>query len=173
MPVNKISAPYFAIQILALEKPPQNPSFFKNVEKAREFKCSDGFVRYTVGSYASAEAARDGVSEVKSKGYSQCFVVDISDYNLKGDKSVKDKDTIDPDKTYTAQIAAYRYPVYTDEFEEFDHVMEFYHDDRVYRYTVGKFDGNEALDELKKVQEKGYPNAHLVPLDEYSPFRIE
>ncbi|MFW6042917.1 MAG: SPOR domain-containing protein [Marinilabiliaceae bacterium] len=175
VPVREISAPYYAIQILALKKSPQNPSFFKSIDRAREFECRDGYVRYTVGRYESKKEAQQSLSDVKSNGYPESFIVDIRDYDLKtgGGKS---KDTeIDPDKTYTVQIAAYRYPVYKDHFEEFDvdEVLEFYPDDKVYRYTVGEFKGSDATDELKKVKEKGYPNARLVPLEEYKPFRIE
>ena len=171
--VREISAPYYAIQILALKKSPQNPSFFKSVDRAREYDCSDGFVRYTVGHYQSQKEAKQSLSNVKSMGYPECFVVDIRDYNLKKGGATNSGQKIDPNKTYTVQIAAYRYPVYKDHFEEFDRVMEFYHDDRVYRYTVGEFKGSDAKEELKKVKEKGYPNAHLVPLEEYRPFRIE
>lgn len=173
IPVNEVSAPWYAIQILALKKSPQNPSFFTSVDRAREFDCKDGFVRYTVGRYESKSEAKENLSDVKSMGYSECFVVDIRDYKLKdGGKKTRDQE-IDPDKTYTVQIAAYRYPVYKDHFEEFDQVMEFYPDDGVYRYTVGEFKGSKALEELKKVKKKGYSNAHLVPLDEYKSFRIE
>lgn len=173
--VREISAPYYAIQILALKKSPQNPSFFKSVDRAREFDCRDGFVRFTVGRYDSKMEAKNRLSDVKSMGYSECFVVDIRDYNLKQGGQINKDQKIDPDKTYTVQIAAYRYPVYKDHFEEFDQdqVLEFYPDDRVYRYTVGEFKGVNALEELKKIKEKGYPNAHLVPLEEYRPFRIE
>ena len=173
VPVHKISAPYYAIQILALEKSPQNPSFFKSVDRAREFDCTDGFMRYTVGRYESKKEAGNSLSHVKSMGYSECFVVDTRDYSLKQGRQINNDQKIDPNKTYTIQIAAYRYPVYKDHFEEFDQVMEFYPDDRVYRYTVGEFKGSNAAEELKKVKEKGYPNAYLVPLDEYRPFRIE
>ena len=173
VPVHEISAPYYAIQILALKKSPQNPSFFKSVDKAREFDCRDGFVRYTVGRYQSKTEARQSLSDVKSMGYPECFVVDIRDYNLQKNGVNNNDQKIFPDKTYTVQIAAFRYPVYPDHFEEFDQVMEFYPDDRIYRYTVGEFKGRNAREELRKIKGKGYPNAHLVLLEEYRPFRIE
>ena len=174
LPVSEISAPYYAIQILALKETPQNAEFFRNVDRAREFECRDGFVRYTVGRYSSKQEASRDLSEYKGKGYSQSFVVDIRDYNLaEGNQVIRNDQKIEPDKTYTVQIAALRYPVYLDHFEEFDQVLEFYPDDRVYRYTVGEFKGENAAEELKKVQAKGYPNAHLVPLEEYKPYRIE
>jgi hypothetical protein len=173
IPVKEISAPYFAIQILALRKPPQAPGFFKNIDQAREFDCSDGYVRYTVGSYNSADAARQDIADVKSLGYSECFVVDLRQYKLNGSSYSGGEFTIDKNAVYTIQLAAFRYPVYVSHFEEFDNVLEFYLDDRIYRYTVGKYRGNEAVDELNRVKAMGYPNAHLVLFDKYSSYQIE
>lgn len=173
IPVSQVSAPYFAIQILAIKRPPQNPSYFKNVNQAREFECSDGYVRYTVGSYSSKQEARADIERIKRKGYPQCFPVDIRDYNLNGGYVSNEKGSFDPNTTYTVQIAAFRYPVYTNHFDEFDHVMEFYPDDRIYRYTVGKYKGSEAKDVLRRIKAIGYKQAHLVPLEKYSSYRIE
>jgi hypothetical protein len=173
VPVKSVSAPYFAIQILALKEPPQAPSYFKNIEFACEFECSDGFVRYTVGNYSSAEDAREDIARIKSLGYSECFVVDLRNYTLDGAKSSGEKFYVDKNTTYTIQLAAFRYPVYINYFEEFDNVMEFYPDDRIYRYTVGEYKGTEASDQLDKVKAMGYPHAYLVPLDKYLPYQIE
>ncbi|WP_010418928.1 SPOR domain-containing protein [Anaerophaga thermohalophila] len=173
--VHEISAPYFAIQILALKRPPQNPSFFKNIDKAKEYVCADGYVRYTVGEFESKEEARQNISIVKSMGYTECFVVDIRGYNLARGASSTVSSGYEPDENtdYTVQIAAFRYPVYTSEFEEFDDVMEFYLDDRIYRYTVGRYSGAEAKRALERIKSMGYPQAHLVPYEKYKPYRIE
>lgn len=174
VPVKEISAPYFAIQILALKKAPQAPSYFKNIDRAREFDCADGYVRYTVGSYNSAADARREISKIKSLGYSECFVVDLRSYTLNGSR-YHGKVGFRPDENtvYTIQLAAFRYPVYVSEFERFDDVMEFYPNDRIYRYTVGKYSGDEAMDQLSRVKEMGYPQAHLVPYEKYQPHQIE
>lgn len=173
VPDKEISAPYFAIQILALRKPPQAPGFFKNIDQAREFDCSDGYVRYTVGSYNSADAARQDIADIKSLGYSECFVVDLREYNLNGSSAGSGTFSLDKNAIYTIQIAAFRYPVYVSHFEEFDNVMEFYPDDRIYRYTVGKYRGVEASEQLNRVRAMGYPQAHLVLFDKYSSYQIE
>ena len=100
LPVSEISAPYYAIQILALKETPQNAEFFRNVDRAREFECRDGFVRYTVGRYSSKQEASRDLSEYKGKGYSQSFVVDIRDYNLaEGNQVIRNDQKIEPDKT--------------------------------------------------------------------------
>ena len=174
VPVSSISAPYFAIQILALRKAPQDPGFFKNIDQANEYDCADGYVRYTVGSFASAAQARTEIDRIKSLGYSECFVVDLRSYNLNG-ASWKGKSGFspDPNSIYTIQLAAYRYPVYVSEFEEFENVMEFYPEDRIYRYTVGEFPGDLAMAELSRIRGLGYPQAHLVPIEKYRPYQIE
>lgn len=173
VPVSEVSAPFFAVQILAIKRAPQNPSFFKNIERAREFECRDGYVRYTVGAYSSKREARADMERIKSKGYPESFVVDIRDYDINGEYVSNRKVSFDPNTTYTIQIAALRYPVYANHFDEFDNVMEFYPDDRVYRYTVGKYKGSEAKEVLRRIQAIGYKQAHLVPLEKYSPYRIE
>lgn len=77
-------------------------------------------------------------------------------------------------KTYTIQIAAYRYPLYTKEFNLEVEVMEFYCSDNIYRYTVGKFeDETPARELLKTVRESGYPDAFLIDYKKYELFRIE
>lgn len=171
--VQEISAPYFAIQILAIQRPPQNPSFFKNIDKANEYVCADGYVRYTFGAFNSKEEARQNIERVKSMGYTECFIVDVRDFNLGKTNTRVSAFEPDGNTIYTVQLAAYRYPVYTSEFEEFDDVMEFYPDDRIYRYTVGRYSGEEAKSALNRIKSMGYPQAHLVPLEKYNAFRIE
>ncbi|PRY93850.1 SPOR domain-containing protein [Marinilabilia salmonicolor] len=172
VPVEEISAPYFAVQILALKKAPQDPSYFKNIERAKEYECADGYVRYTVGAFSSAAEARTHISKVKAAGYSECFVVDIRNYNLYGNEGGTSVKT-DANTVYTVQLAAYRYPVYVSEFEGVDDVMEFYPKDRIYRYTVGEYVGEEAVTELERIKAQGYPQAHLVPVEKYRPYQIE
>lgn len=77
-------------------------------------------------------------------------------------------------KTYTIQIAAYRYPLYTKEFNLEDEVMEFYCSDNIYRYTVGKFEDEAKVRELLiKVRESGYPDAFLIDYKKYEVYRLE
>lgn len=174
--VHDITAPYFTIQILALAEPPGNPEFFNDIEVAREFISTDGFVRYTVGEYRTfAEAARD-LDQVKAKGYQDAFVLNLRKISLKGSdyQSTGVEGFVpDPNREYTIQLAAYRFPVYVSEFEQFETVYEFYMQDRIFRYTTGRFLGNTALQELENVKRKGYPDAFLVRFDQYERYRIE
>ncbi len=179
MPVSSLTAPYFAIQILALKLPPTNPAFFSNVELAYEYNCNDGFVRYTVGPYESYALAKADIERVRALGFEDPFVVDVRKYDLKEDYSSafrfdeKGKLPPDPKGIYTIQLAAFRYPVYVSHFAEFENVMEFYFKDEIYRYCVGKYSGDKALENLARVRAMGYPQAYLVLLENYLPFQIE
>ncbi len=169
-------APYFAIQIIALKQAPQMPEFFHNVEMAREYRCNDGYLRFCVGDFNSYDEAKAAVASVKADGYDQAFVVDTRSYQLNDSEynngSSSDK-KIDPNKTYTIQLSAFRFPVYLSHFKDLDNVMEFYMKDKIFRYTIGQFKGSVAADELAKIKAHGYKDAHLVELDKYLPFKIE
>ncbi len=85
----------------------------------------------------------------------------------------KQEIVLSPDKIYTIQITASRYPFYTSELKEFSQVFEFYMPDKVYRYTEGKYRGEKATEELEKVISYGYKEAFIVEWDKYAPYQIE
>ncbi|WP_068473674.1 hypothetical protein [Saccharicrinis aurantiacus] len=159
----------FAVQIIALKLPANEPGFFNNIENAREFTCSDGYVRYTVESFATYNEAKAMVDHYKELGYVQSFVVNCADYILDG--SVKNR--FDPNANYTVQLSAFRFPVYLSHFDGVDNVMEFYMKDRVYRYTVGSLKHEAAEVLLAELKKKGYKDAYITALDPYLPFQIE
>jgi len=195
--VDVISAPYYTIQIAALQLPPENPGFFNNVDIVREFSCNDGFVRYTVGEYSTfADASRE-LDRIKSLGYADAFVLNLKRLTLEnspvsgssafssGSGSSGSKSGVSggssgkpfvpvPGQKYTIQLAAMRFPVYISEFEGFKDVKEYYmKSDRIYRYCVGIYEGNQALSELEKVKASGYKDAYLVPIERYAAYQIE
>ncbi len=161
----------YAIQIIALKYPAGEPTFFKNIEKAREFKCGDGYVRYAVGSFSSYDKAKSELVYYKDLGYSQSFVVNTKNYNL--GSNAQSSFTPDPNKRYTVQLSAFRFPVYLSHFKGLENVKEFYLKDRIYRYTVGDYSYEDALAELKNIKEKGYSKAFVTELDAYLPYQIE
>ena len=168
--------PYFAIQIIALRLPPQAPQFFKNVDVAREYACMDGYLRFCVGEYQTYEEAKLALPDVKDMGYDQAFVVNTSTYQLSYNEmapSVSGSEEIDPNKIYTVQLSAYRFPVYLSHFENIDHVMEFRLKDKVFRYTTGEYLGTVAEEELQRIKALGYKDAVLVELAKYLPYKIE
>lgn len=177
--VNAITAPYYTIQIVALKMPPGNAGFFKNVEVIKEYICNDGYVRYTVGEYASFKLAAQELDRIKALGYGDAFVLNLRKISLDGNAhSVSsavssDKFTPKAGVDYTVQLAAMRFPVYLTHFEEFEDVKEYYMKDKIYRYCVGSYQGQQALDELERVRKMGYKSAFLVELEDYLPFKIE
>ncbi|MCW3804869.1 SPOR domain-containing protein [Plebeiibacterium marinum] len=174
---NLSDKPDYAIQIIALKYPAGEPGFFNNVEEAREFDCADGFMRYTVGSYPNKKAAQNELVYYRDLGYTQAFIVNTSKYILKGGKSVSSGINFkpDPNKTYTIQLSAFRFPVYLSHFKglEEKNIMEFYLDDKIYRYTIGKYKYEEAVAELGQIKAKGFKNAYVRELDSYLPYQIE
>ena len=170
-----INAPYYTIQIVALRLPPGEPEFFRDVDKVFEYVCNDGFVRYTVGRYSSFSDAAKELPKYQGMGYNDVFVLNTRKISLDKNDYQPSSNEIGPlaGVEYTVQLAAYRFPVYVNEFEEFDNVAEYYMKDRIYRYCVGSFDGSIANQELAKIKKMGYPNAFLVPLNKYRPFKIE
>ncbi len=170
-----VQEPYFAIQIVALRLPPQMAEFFHNAEVVREYACTDGYVRYCLGQFNTYEAAKAAINAVKAKGYRQAFVVNTNEYLLEGNSadSATNEKEIDPDKIYTVQLSAFRFPVYLSHFKDVDNVMEFRMKDKVFRYTTGQFEGRIAEEQLAKIKALGYKDAHLVELDLYLPFKIE
>ncbi len=175
--MEKAEAPYYAIQIIALKHPPGVASFFQSVEEAREYVCIDGFVRYAVGQFDSYTEAKNNLNDIKGLGYDQAFVVNTANFKLRVDETSESvgagNKKIDPAKTYTVQLSAFRFPVYLSHFENVENVMEFRMKDKVFRYCVGEFLGAVAKEELSKIKELGYKDAYLVELDNYLPYKIE
>jgi hypothetical protein len=177
--VNAITAPYYTIQIVALKMPPGNPGFFKNVELAKEYICTDGYVRYTVGEYATFKLAAQELDRIKALGYADAFVLNLRKISLDGTahsapvQSSKGEFVPKPGVDYTVQLAAMRFPVYVSDFEEFENVQEYYMKDKIYRYCVGTYQGQTALDELERIRNMGYKGAFLVEVNDYLPFKIE
>ncbi|MGQ1787232.1 SPOR domain-containing protein [Saccharicrinis sp. GN24d3] len=161
----------WAVQIIALKHPAGEPEFFKNIEQAREFRCADRFVRYTVGSYTNYQAAKNEVIYYKDLGYAQAFVVNTAKYNIGG--AARSGFVPDPNKRYTIQLSAFRFPVYLNYFKGIENVKEFYLKDRVYRYTIGDYTYEDAMSELNDIKAKGYPKAFVTELDAYLPYQIE
>lgn len=167
------TSPYYAIQILALTLPPQEPEFFANVNQAREFACSDGYVRYVVGEYGTFAEASADLDKIRSLGYADAFVVNTRKLGAQASGYAAKKLEIDPNKTYTIQLSAFRFPVYLSHFENVDGVMEFYMKDKIYRYCVGKHLGASVEGELEKIKQLGYKDAYIVEFDSYLPYQIE
>ena len=172
--MDKAVSPYYSIQIIALKEPPGEPAFFNKVNVAFEFPCADGYVRYCVGQYNNWSEAQAQLASIKALGYGQAFVVNTRKYDLEGSVwSNNSAKQIDPNKIYTVQLSAFRFPVYLSHFKDLENIMEFRMKDKVFRYTIGKYPGSSAKDELQRYKSMGYKDAYLVEFDKYAPFMIE
>ena len=174
--IDEPSAPYYSIQILALKLPPSDASFFQNLAEVKEYPCNDGYVRYCVGSYNSFSEANAQLAEIRSKGYSESFVVNTQKYSVNSghfSSSRNSKLVILPNKDYVVQMSAFRYPVYLSFFENVDDVYEYRMNDKIYRYTTKPYKGSEIEVVLAKIRSLGYAKAFIVEYDLYEPFLIE
>lgn len=171
--VDKASSPYYAVQILALKLPPSDVNFFKQFDVVKEFPCADGYVRYTVGGFSSAAEGQAYLEVVKSKGYGDAVIVNTRRFGMGTGAYAPKVLVIDPSQTYLIQLSAFRFPVYLSFFEKFDTIYEFRMKDQIYRYTTPPVLGSAVQAELDRIRQAGYPDAFIVEMDVYMPFKIE
>jgi len=74
--IDQISAVY-TIQLLA-QKTPIDIATFKNVESVNESKSADGYYRYSVGSFSSADEARSTLNSIIESGYRSAFIKKVA-----------------------------------------------------------------------------------------------
>lgn len=138
------------------------------------------------GKYDTYEEAKTALSPLKLSQFKDAFVVSsdrlvgLDDssiplvVNANAQKVIPKSQPISKVQSYTVQVAAYRFPLYAKDFNLQDEIMEFYCNDNIYRYTVGKFESQEeAREYLKKIKESGYPDAFLIDYSKYEVYRIE
>lgn len=174
--IDEPTSPYYSIQILALKLPPSDASFFENLTEVKEYPCSDGYVRYCVGSYETFAEANAQLSSIRSKGYGEAFVVNTQKFSLHSSHYSSGNSTklvILPNKDYVVQLSAFRYPVYLSFFENVEEVYEYRMNDKIYRYTTKPYKGSEIEVVLAKMRGLGYDKAFIVDYDLYEPFIIE
>jgi len=63
----------YTIQLMALRKPVEL-SFFKEIQDVIELKGSDGYYRYSVGSFANPTDAKSSLNSVHESGYKEAFI---------------------------------------------------------------------------------------------------
>ncbi len=66
----------YTIQLLATRKP-ADMAKFSNIENVKESKGDDGFYRYTVGSFANHNDAKNTLASIKESGYNTAFIKKI------------------------------------------------------------------------------------------------
>lgn len=167
----------YTVQILALREAPSDANFFKNLDTVLEYPCTDGYVRYCVGQYATYAEANAQLASIRNNGYSESFVTNTKRFSLsESDYSKAARSgrlVIDPNKEYVVQLAAFRYPVYLTFFEKVDDVYEYRLNDKIFRYTTLPVMGTEIEALQSKMKALGYDKAFIVEYQRYAPFRIE
>ncbi len=76
--------PYYTVQILALKKPVSSYDVFTDLEHdlIKEYKCTDGFYRYSYGAFKGFKASLKGKEKVLKTGlWSDSFIRDIKQYD--------------------------------------------------------------------------------------------
>ena len=184
-----VAQDFYTIQVRSLSR--ETPLTMEELQAGMWQHKVGGQTKCFMGRYDTYSLAKSALVELANK-YTGAFVVSsekIFDSNVPDNASatVQQKKTtpvpskVKPEKpvsttkkVYTVQIAAYRYPLYTKEFNLEEDVMEFYCSDNIYRYTVGKLSNEAAARELlKKIKGSGYPDAFLIDYMKYEVYRIE
>lgn len=173
--IEVVTEPYYTVQILALRLPPSDAAFFRNVSNVKEYRCTDGYVRYTVGSYATFAEANAALGSVREDGYKEAFVANTKRFNMAESEFTGSTQQvkISPNRDYVVQLGAFRYPLYLTFFENVDEVYEYRMNDKIFRYTTAPVRGSEVRDLLKQMQGLGYKNAFIVDYEKYQPYKIE
>ena len=70
----------YTIQLKAL-KNPINIKFFSNIKGVKEFIANDGYYKYTFGTYFTMSDARKALKQIRQKGYTDAFIVNVEKYN--------------------------------------------------------------------------------------------
>ena len=152
----------------------------------------DGQMKCFMGRYAKYDEAKAALVSIKNKNYKDVFVVssdkifgvgeDSDAANTEDLMSMLEEDDShnfanqykEGEQLFTIQIAAYRYPLYMTEFNLEEEVYEFFCNDNIYRYTVGKFyKESDARKRLSQIKESGFPDAFLVDYNKYASYRLE
>jgi len=142
----------FTVQILALIVP-VGLDFFQDIEGVSVVKGSDGFHRYTVGSFTTREEALNSRQQLVALGYKDAFV----------------RKAIAPAAAaarFAIQVMALKNPVEVNFFSNLDNVRVSHGDDGFYRYFYGTYQSlEEAKHELPRIKELGYSDAFVRKLE--------
>lgn len=185
-----IAQDFYTIQVRALSR--ETPLTVDELEAGMWQHKVGNQTKCFMGRFDTYAEAKEALTPIKNV-YQGAFVVSskkIFTVATEGDitkiKNIKAKPEMPPMppsapagskhaiQVYTVQIAAYRYPLYTNDFNLDYEVMEYYCKDNIYRYSVGKMENEkEARELLKKIKDSGYPDAFLIDYKKYEVYRIE
>jgi cell division septation protein DedD len=144
-PAADAAARSYTIQIMALKRPVDLNRFGKMPGLTVAYK-GDHWYRYTLGSTTEEQEASRILADLVAKGYKDAFIR---------------RKSIIP--MFTIQVMAVPGPVVDlSSFENLPEISARKGEDSFCRYTTGEFENLEdARDNLKMVQESGYPGAFV------------
>ncbi len=137
---------------------PLSTNYFKSSKLGEltmitEIKTADNF-KYCVGEFTSRTDAINFLSTVRNYGYKDAYIAD--EYELT-EENIESNNT----HLYTIQIHALLKPVES-KSEDLKNVRVLKGSDGFYRYIVGEYRGYlRALEALKIIQSRGYPQAYI------------
>ncbi len=73
-PIHAETTVFIAIQIGASKNPQTDNAKYSKEDGVKPYACSDGFTRYIIGNFASADAARKKLAQVKANGHPDAFL---------------------------------------------------------------------------------------------------
>ena len=145
------SSSNFTIQLLATKRKMKTTAF-KPYTDVKEYKGTDGLLRYTHGLFSSWDNAYPTLLKVRKQGYDDAFIAPMAKFT----GNLLDKRL----NGYTIQLWAGFTQKDTSIFSNVGGIKENKTSDNVYRYSTGTFETfPEAKTRLKQLQKLGYSNA--------------
>lgn len=144
--------------ILKESKVALSPDYFKSgklgeLTLVNEIK-TENVYKYCVGEFSSRSDAINFLNTIREYGFTSAYISD--EYDLT-EEDIESNNT----HLYTIQIHALLTP-YDKEFKNLKNIRVIKGADGFYRYVVGEYRGySRALEALKIIREKGYPQAFI------------
>ncbi len=153
----------FTIQIFAL-KNPIDLSWFKSIDKVSMIISEDGYNRYITGIYPTRELAQNDLQNIIYKGYSDAFIMEISQY--KGFSYTKDSLAVNEKFYYTIQFTALRKPADKKKFKGIENIRVSLEQNGFYQYSTGLFPSRFLAErELEGIKSLGFTDAFIRKLE--------
>ena len=153
-------------------KNPHDLKDFRNSPLVKVHECTDGFFRYIYGEYFSIEKALEDIQMIKTKGYSDAFIINLNRIkSISMPKYIESKSTNYTGK-YTLQLKASKTRLRKNYFNNIDKLKIIEGGDKIFRYIYGEFNTlDDAKKSLMKIRKMGYVDAFIRETDTIPGYR--
>ena len=152
---------HFGIQIFALRKP-ADMKLFRSLGDVQMIRGDDGFYRVIYGDYNAKEDAGIDIVKIKSRGYEDAFIIDLSLLHTYKQQSVSRLSGNADGRLLTIQLKALRTPVSKNYFSRLNGIRVIQGGDGIFRYVYMEFaDMENAQAELKRIKDLGFTDAFI------------